>query len=387
MTDTETPADELALLLCEIDDILTYEPQSAGHEESPPGPAGDGGASDHATTWEELVEVGSLLWELPSELGGFGLGLPTTVTVAERLAHHLYLGPWLDTLLALDILVAARDGHARRLAEGGTSVAVARCCRRPRCDHQSVLSLGDAGEGTVMLDVEAAGVPFAGVVDDVLAVGRVDDHCVAALLPRGHTSVVSTGRGDDGVGAELSDVHCTRAPVPAGQVMVLSASAYHLSCARAELRQAAHLVGLAQGALSVATRRVTQRQQFGRPIGQFQAVATALARHTALVESVRALVAETATADPDKLKLRAPQALAVAAEYARGATSYALHLCGAAGLMKDAPAQRYYRQAFVDSRLNGSPPEIRTGVADALLDQYAAARACPGTEVLSPSSR
>jgi alkylation response protein AidB-like acyl-CoA dehydrogenase len=168
----------------------------------------------------------------------------------------------------------------------------------------------------------------------------------------------------------LSDEELHAVDVGTAAGLVLCARSACPTCepilARLRCRAGAYLCGLSQGAIDAAVQRVKSRVQFGRPIGDNQAVAFQLAALTARVTAMHALGEHIATqiqasqaetgADP----LRdASWLLAACAELAVDATTTALHLHGAFGLLADQAAQRFYRKACAFSVRHGTPAQLR----------------------------
>ncbi|MFD0527281.1 acyl-CoA dehydrogenase family protein [Kitasatospora arboriphila] len=113
--------------------------------------------------------------------------------------------------------------------------------------------------------------------------------------------------------------------------------------ARQRIRQAAHLLGLAAGATGEAVGLSHRREQFGRPLAQWQGVALPLARQLVRIEAGRLLVRRAAAlADsgaPEALLTRsAAEALATAAETALEAVRTAVHTAGVRGLTDATPS-------------------------------------------------
>ncbi|ONI76285.1 hypothetical protein ALI144C_37130 [Actinosynnema sp. ALI-1.44] len=139
-----------------------------------------------------------------------------------------------------------------------------------------------------------------------------------------------------------------------------------LTQARLHSRAGAYLCGLAQGAVNAAVRRVQERVQFGRPIGNNQAVAFQLSALTARLTALHALGEHVATrieAGRTEAETVAPadasRLLAACSELAVEATTTALHLHGAFGLRSDQDAQRFYRKACAFSVRHGTPARLR----------------------------
>ncbi|MDX6522569.1 MAG: short-chain 2-methylacyl-CoA dehydrogenase [Gaiellales bacterium] len=108
-------------------------------------------------------------------------------------------------------------------------------------------------------------------------------------------------------------------------------------------------LGMAQGAFEMALRYAQQREQFGRPIGKFQAVQFKLADMATEVEAGRNLVYKAAWLK-DRGRAFAQQA-AIAklytGELARRACNESLQIHGGYGFMDEYPISRFYRDAKV----------------------------------------
>jgi acyl-CoA dehydrogenase len=109
---------------------------------------------------------------------------------------------------------------------------------------------------------------------------------------------------------------------------------------------AAAAVGLAQRALEEAVRYARERQQFGRPIAQFQGIQFKLAEMATELEAARLLVYQAAWAndlESADLKQKASMAKLFATEAAQRIVDQALQIHGGVGLVSGHIAERLYR--------------------------------------------
>ncbi|WP_327253385.1 acyl-CoA dehydrogenase family protein [Streptomyces sp. NBC_01244] len=201
------------------------------------------GRSVDRELWRELGEAGFFSLRLPEDQGGVGLGLPEAVLVFEEAGRTLLPGPLVATHLAAGLVAGAAEGEA---------VVTAFDLQGPLVAH---LGEADAVLGADGEPVEVrAGDPVRSA-DPLTPLARV-------LLP-----------GE---------------PVPAGAHRDAGA-----------LLTAALQLGSALRTVELAVRYAKEREQFGQPIGAFQAV-----KHLCAQMLVRAEVARTAvyaaavTADP-----------------------------------------------------------------------------------------
>ena len=134
----------------------------------------------------------------------------------------------------------------------------------------------------------------------------------------------------------------------------------------------AQAVGLAQGALEVATRYVQERRQFGRPIADFQGLQFMLADMATRLEAARTLVyracsmVDAGAAGVSKIS---SMAKLFASDTAMQVTTDAVQLLGGAGYTTDFPVERMMRDAKVTQIYEGTNQIQRVVVARRLLDE------------------
>jgi alkylation response protein AidB-like acyl-CoA dehydrogenase len=134
----------------------------------------------------------------------------------------------------------------------------------------------------------------------------------------------------------------------------------------------AQAVGIAQGALDVASRYVKERRQFEKAIAEFQGVQFMLADMATRVEAARLLVyracamGDTRTAGLSKA---ASMAKLFATDTAMAVTTDAVQLLGGAGYTRDFPVERMMRDAKATQIYEGTNQIQRIVIARRLLDE------------------
>lgn len=130
-------------------------------------------------------------------------------------------------------------------------------------------------------------------------------------------------------------------------------------------------LGVAQGAYDLAVEYVKEREQFGRPIAEFQGLQWMLADMSISLDAAQALIWKAAASDvagfPDMCL--AARAKVFAAETAVKVTNDALQLHGAAGYSRDRPLERMVRDARMFTIGGGTAQVLRTQVASEILGQ------------------
>ncbi|MEM7746471.1 MAG: acyl-CoA dehydrogenase family protein, partial [Pseudomonadota bacterium] len=130
-------------------------------------------------------------------------------------------------------------------------------------------------------------------------------------------------------------------------------------------------LGVAQGAYEHALAFVQEREQFGRPIAEFQGLQWMLTDMSIGLAASQALIWKAAASDqggfPDMAL--AAQAKILAAETAVKVTNDALQLHGAAGYSRARPLERMVRDARMFTIGGGTAQVLRTQVASGLLER------------------
>jgi alkylation response protein AidB-like acyl-CoA dehydrogenase len=134
---------------------------------------------------------------------------------------------------------------------------------------------------------------------------------------------------------------------------------------------AAAATGLAQAALDAAARYASEREQFGRPIADFQGLAFLLADMEAAVTSARATYLHAARLKDAGRAFSKEAAVAklVATDAAMKVTTDAVQVLGGAGYTEDFPLERYMREAKVTQIFEGTNQIQRLVVSRQLLAQ------------------
>lgn len=132
-------------------------------------------------------------------------------------------------------------------------------------------------------------------------------------------------------------------------------------------------LGIAQGAYALACTYIKTRQQFGRPIAEFQGLQWMVADMSVALDAARMMLwraAASAGADasgfPDALM--AAQAKLIASETAVKVTNDALQLHGAAGYSRNLPLERMVRDARMFTIGGGTAQMLRNLIAGRVLD-------------------
>ncbi|MBZ5535181.1 MAG: acyl-CoA dehydrogenase [Acidobacteriia bacterium] len=132
---------------------------------------------------------------------------------------------------------------------------------------------------------------------------------------------------------------------------------------------AALALGMAQGAMDASLKYSKQRQQFGRPISEFQAIQWKLADMATEIDAARCLTHRAAWMYDQKKKttLESSMAKLYASEVAVRAANEAVQVHGGYGFIKDYPVEKFYRDAKLCTIGEGTSEIQRMVIARELL--------------------
>lgn len=173
-------------------------------------------------------------------------------------------------------------------------------------------------------------------------------------------------------GSATNIVHFENCRVPASAVMGRENDGFRIAVgelAGGRIGIAALSLGIARAAMEAAKAYVKERRQFGERIADFQGVQWMLADRETELEAARLLILQAAHLKDQRLPYgkAASMAKLYASEAAHRATDTAIQLFGGAGYIKDAPVERYARDARVTRIYEGTSEIQRLIIARDIL--------------------
>jgi alkylation response protein AidB-like acyl-CoA dehydrogenase len=319
-----------------------------------------------------LAAQGLLGLHLPEALGGQGAGLPELAVAAEELARALVPGSYLPTVLAgavlADAIDAAADGAdtseleslVKELAAGTLTAAVG---------LGPGLSAAPGDGGALVIDGTCGPVTGASLADLlILPTGQGEAQAWVALDA---SDVTLTPLDSMDLTRPVARVSVSKAAVPAGRV--LAGLPQGLVRGLAATLFAAEACGIAAWAVDTAASYAKIRHQFGRPIGQFQAVKhrcawmlTASEQAAAVAWDAAQAWAEPAGTEPagdGGRDFAAGAAATVAIDAAVTCAHECIQVLGGIGYTWEHDAHLYYRRALSLRALAGSSAAWASEVA------------------------
>ena len=364
-TDRMLPSDEAVSLLELVRDIADSElaPKVSTYEH------------DGTFPREELRMLGAAgLLSLPyaEEWGGGAQSYEVYLQVLEELS-----GTWLTLGISASVPALAcfplaaygtRDQQQRWLPDmlGGDLLGGYCLSEAHSGSDAAALSTRAVREGDEYVVTGAkAWITHGGVADFYDLMVRTSDggaRGISCLLADGSTPGLSSAPPERKMGAKGSrtaGVILDGARVDVDRLIGAEGQGFKIALAALDagrLGIAACAVGLAQSALDAATAYAKQRQQFGRPIGEFQGLQFMLADMATQISASRALYLEAARRKDRGLpfSVEAAKAKLMATDTAMRVTTDAVQVFGGYGYVEDFPVERYMREAKVLQIVEGT---------------------------------
>ncbi|MEN3026609.1 MAG: acyl-CoA dehydrogenase family protein [Chlorobiota bacterium] len=338
----------------------------------------------------EMGKLGLLGILVPQEYGGAGLGYTEFALIVEELAR---------VCPAIALSVAAHNGlctnhilsfgseelkarYLPALASGQAIGAWALTEPNSGSDAASLRTTAVREGDTYILNGSKSFTTHGGVGSIAVVMAVTDPsrgkHGISAFVVEKGTEGFRAGKKENKLGMRASDtttLSLENVRLPASNLIGAEGDGYRqalLILDGGRISIAALGVGLAQGAFEAALRYATERQQFGAPLVEFQAIQMKLARLSMEIEAARLLTYRAAWRRQQGLSVRleAAQAKLFASELAVRAAEEAIQILGGYGYIKDYPVEKLYRDAKLLTIGEGTSEIQRFVIARQLIQNY-----------------
>ena len=334
---------------------------------------------------DEMSELGLMGMPFPEEYGGAGLDYHSYAIGVEEISRG---SGGLGTVVAAHISLAGgmlydfgndeqRKEYLVPLAQGNEIGAFGLSEAGAGSDVPSMVTTAKKEGDEYVIDGGKLWISNGSVADTVVVFAKTDPEAGR----RGISSFVVRPEEDDGFIVEgtedkLGDKGCPTAELRFDEMRVpasrrLGEEGEGLMQALKTLNKgritiAARSVGIARGALDAAFEYAHEREQFGEPIAEFQAIQHKLADMDTKVNAAKMLMhraADRKIRGEDFIKESA-QAKLYASEVSREVANEGIQIHGGYGYVKDFPAERFLRDAKINEIYEGTSEVLRNTIAD-----------------------
>lgn len=278
-----------------------------------------------------FAQLGAFGVAVPEEFGGAGSTITDLLAMVDEAAAALVPGPLATTALAT--LVVDDPAVLEALAGGERSAGVA-------FESDITVAAGTAtGTARFVLGADPAGV---------------------FVLPASDGWVLIDGTAD---GVTIEPLEATDFSRPLARVTLASAPAQHLTASPQRVSDliatvlAAEAAGLARWLLDTANEYAKVREQFGKPIGSFQAVKHMCAEMLLRSQQAAVAAADAASAaagdDAEQLSIAAAVAASIGIDAAKKNARDCIQVLGGIGITWEHDAHLYMRRAYAVAQFLG----------------------------------
>lgn len=319
-----------------------------------------------AKLWRAMAEQGFLGVLIPEDAGGMGLGMVELAALAEEMGRALVPGAFISTLLASSLIHAAGSSkHLAGIASGDVKATVALL--------ESSGSWNPDAVAMPALKGEKMFVPEAGSADVIVVAAR--DGGDLALYLVDAKSVEKSAMPSLDLTRRLYSLKFSDAK---GELLArgdAARNALERALDIATLAVSAEITGGMQRTLEMAVDYAKTRKQFGKPIGQYQAVQHQCADMLVWTESSRSAAYYAAYAF-DNSTPDARAAVSVAKVYASDACrevgNRGVQVQGGMGFTWENDVHLYYRRAKSSEIAFGDATYHRERIAKLVIDKMTA---------------
>jgi alkylation response protein AidB-like acyl-CoA dehydrogenase len=340
----------------------------------------------------KLAEMGFFGITIPQEFGGLGLGCLEYCLVTEELARAwMSVSSIIRPMLGYQKMTPAQKAkYLPKMASGEMIFAFSMSEPGPGSDISGLSTRAERDGEDWLITGSKYWCTNADGSDAILVLARTEpaDQCkphrgISAFLvekPRGQLPQNCAGAPIPKIGYfgwktwELAFDQCR---VPHANMVSEPGRAFYLATSGLEVARAhtaARAIGLARGALEDASRYAMERVQFGRPIGEFQAIRFKIAQMATDIEAARQLMYSVCRKIDTGVRCDVEAAMVklFATEMAERVTSEAIQIHGGAGYTTHYAVERHWRDARLTKIFEGTSEIQLRVISDGLLGKPAA---------------
>jgi alkylation response protein AidB-like acyl-CoA dehydrogenase len=332
--------------------------------------------------WRKMAEQGWTGIIFPEEVGGFGMGMVEMAAALEEMGRALVPGPYFSTVLLAGAVLDAAGSKAQKekylgaicRGEAKATLALLEDSASWSPDAVKMSLSGGSLTGRKLFVTDAA------VADFIVCAVRLNGDLALVVVPAGATGLKITAQpAMDGTrklyAVEFDSVAVAREDILATGDRARAALDRALDIATVGL--AAEMTGGMQRLLDIAVEYAKTRKQFGRAIGEFQAVQHQCADMLLLTESSRSAAYYAAYAIHENIP-EARLAVSVAKSYAsdayREVGNRAIQIHGGMGFTWENDVHLYYRRAKASEVALGDAAFHRERIAKLVVDAQPVAK-------------
>jgi isovaleryl-CoA dehydrogenase len=362
-----------------VDTVRDFAKRECGSREKLAELTQDGASNSNAEIGRKLADLGFLGLSIPEEYGGSGGGLFDACLFAEELMYNkIPFGSFMVTLIVAHTYLKFANEDLKREILGdvvsGKPTAIAMSEPGSGSDVASLRCKAEKVDGGYLLNGQKTWISNGHISDHILLVARTSDsgekHQGISMF-----SVPTAAAGVEihpikTLGLKVNDVFFTDCLIDESRLVGVEGQGWYQLIAGLNIERiiiGAYALGQARRAFDDTVTYVTQRHQFGVPIGTFQALSQRIADMATELEATRLLVhdiAQRADEDPETLMPREASMVKLkATELAKHIAIEGMQMLGGMGYTQEAGMEQMMRETVVGTVFGGTSEVQRNIIA------------------------
>ncbi len=333
-----------------------------------------------AKLWEGIADQGWTGLIVPEEFGGLGLGVVELAVVSEEMGRAVLPGPFLSTTWAAALISRAgsegQKAHYLESISAGTTKATVAYLEASADWNADAIQLKAEKDGdNLRLNGRKEFVTDAAVADLIITIARLEGElAIIPVAAKAEGLKIIATPGIDPT-RKLYAVEFTNVSVPQADVLETgyrAKAALEQATGIANVALCAEMVGGMAWTVQESVEYVKTRQQFGKPVGMFQAVQHKCADMLLWTESSRSAVYYAAWAlsvDDPSAKLAVSIAKAYTSDGARETGNRGIQVHGGIGFTWEHNLHLYYKRFKASETMFGDPNYHREEIAKQVIDE------------------
>ena len=328
--------------------------------------------------WAQMAELGWLGWLFPEAYGGFDGEFTDLIIIQEEIGRAVYPSPFFSTVVQCGLAILEGGSEEQKtellgqIAEGGLILALAQY--EPEGSYLAGgIQMPAKLEGEAyVLDGTKMFVMDANVADKLLVPARAGDQGPTLFLVDAKdpgltiTKMPTIGKDNN------CEVLFQGVKVPRGDVVGPVGGGWEIlekMTVKASVAKAAEMVGASKACIDMTAAYAKEREQYGRPIGGFQAIQHYMANMLLAYDSANAFLHKVASMVDEgaDVSTEASVIKACANENFKFVSERAVQIHGGIGTTREGDVGLYYRKAKAFEYISGDTDYHYEKVAQALL--------------------
>ncbi len=338
---------------------------------------------------EELGRSDLLRVFIPEEYEGLGLGIMGMVLATEEISivdGGIAIANSVNGLGATPIILFGSEKQKKkylpRVASGEKWMAFALTEPEAGSDAGNVKLKADKDGENYVLNGNKIFISNGGEADYYVVIVATDREKgmrgLSAIIVEKETEGFSFGKEEDKMGIRATptrELIFSDCKVPKKNLLGKEGIGFMIAMKTLDKTRAgvaAQAIGIAQGALNEAVSYANVRKQFGKKIGEFQAIQVKLGEMATKVEAARALTYQAARyidSGASSISKISSQAKLFASDVAMEVTTEAVQVLGGYGYMKEYPVEKMMRDAKITQIYEGTNEIMKLIIARELLKE------------------